>query len=40
MPVLTLVVRGMTFGGGRTNVIDSAAHLQLFLACVDLVFSP
>lgn len=38
--VLTLVVSGMTFGGGRTNVINGAVHLLLFLVYVVLVFSP
>ncbi|ODR98155.1 calcium:proton antiporter [Methyloceanibacter methanicus] len=38
--VLTLFVSGMTFGGGRTNVINGVVHLLLFLVYVVLIFSP
>jgi Ca2+:H+ antiporter len=37
--VLTLFVSGMTFGGGRTNVINGIVHLLLFLVYVVLIFS-
>jgi Ca2+:H+ antiporter len=30
----------MTFGGGRTNVINGVVHLLLFLVYVVLIFSP
>lgn len=38
--VLTLFVSGLTFGGGRTNVINGVVHLLLFLVYVVLIFSP
>lgn len=38
--VLTLFVSGLTFGGGRTNVINDVVHLLLFLVYVVLIFSP
>ncbi|MEM7191834.1 MAG: calcium:proton antiporter [Pseudomonadota bacterium] len=38
--VLTLFVSGLTFGGGRTNVINGVVHLLLFFVYVILIFSP
>lgn len=38
--VLTLFVSGLTFGGGRTSVIQGFVHLLLFLVYVILIFSP
>ena len=38
--VLTLFVSGLTFGGGRTNVINDVVHLLLFLVYVVPIFSP
>lgn len=38
--VLTLFVSGLTFGGGRTNVINGVVHLLLFFVYVVLIFSP
>ncbi|MGI9523382.1 MAG: calcium:proton antiporter [Hyphomicrobiaceae bacterium] len=38
--VLTLFVSMMTFGGARTNVLQGAVHLVLFLTYVMLIFSP
>lgn len=38
--VLTLVISTMTFGGARTNVLQGAVHLVLFLAYLLLIFSP
>lgn len=38
--ILTLFVSALTFGGGRTNVINGLVHLLLFLVYVVLIFSP
>jgi len=38
--VLALFVSGLTFGNGRTNVINGVVHLLLFLVYVVLIFSP
>jgi Ca2+:H+ antiporter len=38
--VLTLAVCALTFSGGRTNVLQGAAHLVLFLSYVVLIFNP
>jgi Ca2+:H+ antiporter len=38
--VLTLFISSFTFGGGRTNVLQGAVHLLLFVVCVVLIFSP
>jgi Ca2+:H+ antiporter len=38
--VLTLFVSAFTFGGGRTNVLQGAVHLLLFVVYVVLIFSP
>ncbi|MEQ8813217.1 MAG: hypothetical protein RLO51_09925 [Thalassobaculum sp.] len=38
--VLTLVMSAMTFGGVRTNLLQGAVHLVLFLAYLMLIFSP
>jgi Ca2+:H+ antiporter len=38
--VLTLFVSSLTFGGGRTNVINGVVHLLLFLVYMILIFSP
>mgnify|MGYP001826801959 CR=1 FL=1 len=38
--VLTLFVSGMTYGGGRTNVINGVVYLLLFLVYVILIFNP
>ena len=38
--LLTLFVSGLTFGGGRTNVLQGVVHLLLFLVYVVLIFSP
>jgi Ca2+:H+ antiporter len=38
--ILTLFVSGLTFGGGRTNVLQGVVHLLLFLVYVTLIFSP
>ncbi len=40
MLVLTLVMSAMTFGGVRTNLLQGAVHLVLFLAYLMLIFSP
>jgi Ca2+:H+ antiporter len=36
--VLTLAVSMVTFGGGRTNILQGAVHLVLFFAYVVLIF--
>jgi len=36
----TLLTSILTFGSGRTNVLQGAVHLVLFLAYVALIFSP
>jgi Ca2+:H+ antiporter len=38
--ILTLFVSGLTFGGGRTNVLQGVVHLLLFFVYVILIFSP
>ena len=38
--ILTLFVSGLTFGGGRTNVLQGVVHLLLFVVYVALIFSP
>ena len=38
--VVTLFVSGLTFAGGRTNVLQGAVHLLLFFVYVALLFSP
>jgi len=38
--LLTLFVSGLTFGGGRTNVLQGVVHLVLFLVYVILIVSP
>ena len=38
--ILTLFVSGLTFGGGRTNVLQGVVHLLLFGVYVILIFSP
>jgi Ca2+:H+ antiporter len=35
---LTLAVSMVTFSGGRTNILQGAVHLTLFLAYLMLVF--
>lgn len=38
--LLTLFVSGLTFAGGRTNVLQGFVHLVLFFVYVMLIFSP
>lgn len=38
--VLTLLMSALTFGGVRTNVLQGAVHLVLFLAYLMLIFNP
>lgn len=38
--ILTLAVCSLTFSGGRTNVLQGAVHLALFLSYVVLIFNP
>jgi len=38
--LLTLFISGLTFGGGRTNVLQGVVHLLLFAVYVVLIFSP
>jgi Ca2+:H+ antiporter len=38
--LLTLAVSTLTFTGGRTNVLQGAVHLVLFLAFAMLIFNP
>ncbi len=40
MLILTLAVCSLTFSGGRTNVLQGAVHLVLFLAYIVLIFNP
>jgi Ca2+:H+ antiporter len=40
MLVLTLLTSMLTFGGGRTNVLQGAVHLGLFFAYLLLIFIP
>lgn len=37
---LTLIMSVMTFGGTRTNMLQGAAHLVIFLTYLMLIFSP
>jgi len=38
--LLTLAVSTLTFTGGRTNILQGAIHLVLFLAFIMLIFNP
>ena len=38
--VLTLLLSAITFGGGRTNLLQGAVHVVVFLAYLVLVFTP
>lgn len=38
--VLTLVVSALTFAGGRTNILQGAVHLVLFVVYLALLFNP
>ena len=38
--ILTLLLSAITFGGGRTNLLQGAVHLVIFFAYLVLVFSP
>ena len=38
--ILTLFVSGLTFGGGRTNVLQGFVHLVLFFVYAMLIVSP
>jgi Ca2+:H+ antiporter len=38
--LLTLTVSTLTFTGGRTNILQGAVHLVLFLAFILLIFNP
>ncbi|MGI9403568.1 MAG: calcium:proton antiporter [Hyphomicrobium sp.] len=38
--MLTILVSMLTFGGGRTNMLQGAVHLLLFMSFVLLIFSP
>ena len=38
--ILTLTVCALTFSGGRTNVLQGAVHLTLFLSYIVLIFNP
>jgi Ca2+:H+ antiporter len=38
--ILTLAVSTLTFTGGRTNVLQGAIHIVLFVAFVVLIFNP
>jgi Ca2+:H+ antiporter len=40
MLVLTLFTAMLTFGGGRTNVLQGTVHVGLFLAYLLLIFIP
>jgi len=40
MPALTLFAAALTFGSGRTNVLQGVVHLSLFLAYLLLIFIP
>jgi len=40
MLVLTLITSMLTFGGGRTNVLQGTVHLGLFFAYLLLIFIP
>jgi Ca2+:H+ antiporter len=38
--VLTMFVSGMTFGGVRTNMLQGAVHLVIFVVYIVLIFNP
>jgi Ca2+:H+ antiporter len=38
--ILTILVSMLTFGGGRTNMLQGAVHFLLFMSFVLLIFSP
>ena len=38
--MLTLLLSAITFGGGRTNMLQGAVHLVVFMVYIMLVFSP
>ena len=38
--LLTLVLSSLTFGGVRTNLLQGAVHMVIFLAYLMLVFRP
>lgn len=38
--ILTLLLSVVTFGGGRTNMLQGAVHLVVFMVYIMLVFSP
>jgi Ca2+:H+ antiporter len=38
--VVTLVVSTLTFGGERTNMLQGAVHLVMFLMFLALLFNP
>ena len=40
MLALTLIMSMLTFGSGRTNILQGAIHLGLFLAYLLLIFIP
>jgi Ca2+:H+ antiporter len=40
MLVVTLFTSMLTFGGGRTNVLQGTVHVGLFLAYLLLIFIP
>jgi Ca2+:H+ antiporter len=40
MLLLTLAVSTLTFTGGRTNILQGAIHLVLFVAFIALIFNP
>lgn len=40
MLLLTLAVSTLTFTGGRTNILQGAIHLVLFVAFIVLIFNP
>jgi Ca2+:H+ antiporter len=35
---LTLLVSTVTFSGGRTNILQGAVHIMLFVAWIVLIF--
>lgn len=39
-PIIPLFVSSLTFGGGRTSVLQGLAHLLLFAIYVMAIFSP
>jgi len=40
MLLLTLAVSTLSFTGGRTNILQGAIHLVLFLTYIVLIFNP